>query len=136
MLRCLTVRPNGVLSGVSRRLSSHMNPSTTTSVLLSSLPSTIVETKLKEEVSKVNCRKVQLEPGCSFHFTNECEARVAAELVKSKYNLEVSAEFRLNSFLLRILTQTVSIDYCIQSINAMCRASQHSRRCECGCVIL
>jgi len=65
-----------------------MNPSTTTSVLLSSLPNTLVESKLKEEVAKVNCRKVQLEPGCAFHFTNECEAKVAAELVKSKYNVE------------------------------------------------
>lgn len=96
MLRTVISRSNSLL-GVSRRLSAlsaHQNPSTTTSVILSRLPSSIVQTKLQEGVAEVNSRKVELEPGCSLHFANETEARVAAETIRSKYNLEVSCSHR------------------------------------------
>ena len=74
---------------VNRNLSTHLNPSLTTSVLLSKLPSSVVETELKETLKPTNCRKVELEPGCSLHFINEYEASVAAKFVESKYSLEV-----------------------------------------------
>lgn len=67
-----------------------MNPSATTSVILTKLSNATVESDLKEALASVDCRRIELEPGCSLHFISECEANVAAKFLKSNLKAEVT----------------------------------------------
>jgi hypothetical protein len=88
-------RGPGALNVVTRRLlsSPHANPSTSTSVILTKLPPSTVDSELKnslKSLDKANCRRVMLQPGCSLHFANKYEANVAASVIESKMGLEVN----------------------------------------------
>ena len=89
MLRGITSRVSGALMGVRRGMATHSNPSTTTTVLLSKLPPSIVEVQLQEALKSINCRRIQLEPGCSLHFMNEWEAELAAKSVGTAFKSDV-----------------------------------------------
>lgn len=90
MLRSLVVRSSGVACGLRRSLAAGVrhNPSTTTSVVLTRLPASLTESKLKQELAAVDCRKVELQPGCSLFFNDEAEARIAADYITGKRSLE------------------------------------------------
>jgi hypothetical protein len=90
MLRSLAYRSPGVFRGLRRTFAAdpRLNPSTTTSVVLTNLPASLTESKLAKDVTPANLRKVLLQPGCSMFFNNEAEARVAAEYVKGEHKLE------------------------------------------------
>jgi len=59
-------------------------PSQTTTVLLRHLAPSATEAALKSAVGGIkdlDCRKVELEPGCAFHFANEAEATYASKIL-------------------------------------------------------
>jgi len=92
MLRSVLSRTSSVALAGGRRANghlSHTNPSTATSVLLSRLPTNIVENELKTALADVKCRKIELEPGCSLHFASECEAKIAAKSIETKFGIQV-----------------------------------------------
>lgn len=91
MLRSVISRTSFALTASRRAAGTHFNanPSTSTSVLLTRLPSSVVDSGLKDALKDLITRKVELEPGCSLHFVNECEARVAAKAVEAKFSTQV-----------------------------------------------
>jgi len=96
MLRSVISRTSFALAGSRRAAGTHLkgysNPSTSTSVLLTRLPNSVVDTGLKDALKDLITRKVELEPGCSLHFVNECEAHVAAKAVEAKFSTKVQQQ--------------------------------------------
>lgn len=68
-------------------------PSLKTSVLLRRLPLTLTEDQLKVKLQDVNVRKIELEPGCSIHVTNEAAAVSVSSFVTSEFNCQVKISF-------------------------------------------
>lgn len=105
MLRSVISRTSFALAGSRRAAGTHLkgysNPSTSTSVLLTRLPNSVVDTGLKDALKDLITRKVELEPGCSLHFVNECEAQVAAKAVEAKFSTKVQSSAPRKSFLKR-----------------------------------
>jgi small subunit ribosomal protein S5 len=92
------------------------NPSLseTTTVLLKNISTATTESSLREAIDAVDTlkyRKVEMEPGCSIHFSNEADAMYANSLISSKYgyNGKIS-ETALPALLLQNLPRNVSID--------------------------
>jgi hypothetical protein len=80
MLRSVLSRVR-VVSAVRSCHSQQIGPSTTTSVLLSNMPATVVQSELQEAIKSLNCRSVTLEPGCSLHFIDKGAAAASGELI-------------------------------------------------------
>lgn len=53
-------------------------PSNKTTALLQRLPLSATQSILTEAVADLNCRRVEMEPGCAVHFVSEAQADHAA----------------------------------------------------------
>ena len=77
---------------VSSTKGGHVIPSTKTTLLIHKLPSSVTETGLrkilfedmKDREDIKNIRKVELEPGCSLHISNEAEAYFTSQLLSKE----------------------------------------------------
>lgn len=65
-------------------------PTNKTTVILRKIPSHVTQSSLQSALREIEtCRKVELEPGCVIHFSNEASAERTSTLLKSKLNCEV-----------------------------------------------
>jgi hypothetical protein len=65
-------------------------PNTNQSVILTNVSGSTTESSLREALGTTpRIRKVELEPGCTFHFLNESEADFSAKLIGDNLNLKV-----------------------------------------------
>lgn len=111
MLRSIVKNRHLVLA--SKRSVSHIatEPSTTTTVILKNLSPSLTETSLKAAIAEINCRKIEMEPGCSIHVKNEAEANYVQSLVSSKFGYHGQiASTSLPSLLLENLPASVCAD--------------------------
>lgn len=111
MLRSIVKNRHVLLA--SKRTMTHIpgEPSTTTTVILKNLSPLLTETSLKAAIAEINCRKVEMEPGCAIHVKNEAEANYVSSLVASKFGYEGSiASTSMPSLLLQNLPVSVCAD--------------------------
>jgi small subunit ribosomal protein S5 len=99
---------------VLRRAVTTTSPSETTTVLLKNISPGTNESSLKaaiDAIETIKYRKVEMEPGCSIHFSNEADATYANSLISSKYGYDGRiSETALPSLLLQNLPRNISID--------------------------
>lgn len=133
MLRSVLSRTSSVaLAGSRRANGTHLNftnPSTTTSVLLTRLPTTVVENELKTALADVKCRKIELEPGCSLHFASECEAKIAAKSIETKFGTQVARctpPFQCAKGNLIYNCYFITV-FCLSSLDALPASAKYSR---------
>ena len=68
-----------------------IGPSTTTCILLKGLNASTTEDSLKTALSglPITPRTIEIEPGCSLQFLNQCEADVSAGAIRSALKYKV-----------------------------------------------
>lgn len=130
MLRSVISRTSIALAGSRRAAGTHLkgysNPSTSTSVLLTRLPNTVVDSGLKDALKDLITRKVELEPGCSLHFVNECEAHVAAKAVEEKFSTKsIVSKVSMPTLLLQNVPEDISADALTKAFVAQAPKSIH-----------
>ena len=84
-------------------------PSTTTTVLLRKLAPTVTETTLKASIGAIKelqIRKIEVEPGCAFHFTNEAEANFATKILHLHHQKNCTTQIT-NSTMPSLLLQNI-----------------------------
>ena len=65
-------------------------PTKKTTVILRKVPSSVSQSTLREALETVsNCRKVELEPGCVLHFSNEVAAERTISQIKGNFQCDV-----------------------------------------------
>ena len=92
-------------------------PSTTTTVLLRNLAPTVTETTLKASIGAIKelqIRKIEVEPGCAFHFTNEAEASFASKVLHLHHQKTCTTQITnstMPSLLLQNLPATMYVQH-------------------------
>lgn len=69
----------------------HIEPSLKTTVILSRLPPSVTQESLSLAIGNdINHRKVELQPGCTFHIHNEPIAEKIASILENDFQCKVS----------------------------------------------
>lgn len=84
---------------------------TKTKVLLQRLPVTATEGSIRDAVSDLNCRRVEIEPGCAIHFSSEVSAMKSQNIISSKFGCNTMMKATtMPSLMLNNMSSTATIE--------------------------